>query len=161
MFAPTQMLKRQFAPGRRNVVAVRRAMAISNKMALVPCGDGDTQHLGDSVPDQQAPKIDLAEGLFEVGRMQPADIVIPIPSVSGRHAMIRVDDSRITLTDLRSTNGTFIDGQELEPMQAYEVVPGTQIIFGDEHLAMYEVRLEDDPPAAEEAPAASSGSESM
>lgn len=42
------------------------------------------------MPEQQAPKIELAEGLFEVGRMQPADIVIPIPSVSGRHAMIRV-----------------------------------------------------------------------
>lgn len=43
-------------------------------------------------------------------------------------------------------------------MQAYEVVPGTQVIFGDEHLAMYEVRLEDDPPAAAGTPA--SGSES-
>lgn len=159
MFTASHSLKRQFASGRRHVVGVRRAMAITNKMALVPCGDGDTQHLGDTMPEQEAPKIELAEGLFEVGRMQPADIVIPIPSVSGRHAMIRVDDSRITLTDLRSTNGTFIDGQELEPMQAYEVVPGSQVIFGDEHLAMYEVRLEDDPPAAADTPA-SSGSES-
>lgn len=72
-----------------------------------------------------------------------------------------VDASRITLTDLRSTNGTFIDGQELEPMQAYEVVAGSQVIFGDEHLAMYEVRLEEDPPASSEAPAASSGTESV
>ena len=32
-------------------------------------------------------------------------------------------------------------------MQAHEVSPGTRIIFGDEHLAQYEVVVgEDDPP---------------
>jgi hypothetical protein len=28
-------------------------------------------------------------------------------------------------------------------MQAYEVLPGSNIIFGDEHLAMYELRMID------------------
>ena len=33
-------------------------------------------------------------------------------------------------------------------MQAYEVTPGSRIIFGDEHLAQYEVLVgEEDPPA--------------
>lgn len=58
------------------------------------------------------------------------------------------DDDRITVTDLRSTNGTYVDGEEIEAMQAYEVTPGSRIIFGDEHLAQYEVLVgEEDPPA--------------
>lgn len=58
------------------------------------------------------------------------------------------DEDRITVTDLRSTNGTYVDGEEIEAMQAYEVTPGSRIIFGDEHLAQYEVLVaEDDPPA--------------
>lgn len=43
-------------------------------------------------------------------------------------------------------------------MQAYEVLPGSNIIFGDEHLAMYElVLVEDaaDAPAPAEAPSES------
>jgi pSer/pThr/pTyr-binding forkhead associated (FHA) protein len=61
------------------------------------------------------------------------------------HNCIVADDERITVTDLRSTNGTYVDGEEIEAMQAYEVTPGSRIIFGDEHLAMYEVMLEEDP----------------
>jgi pSer/pThr/pTyr-binding forkhead associated (FHA) protein len=53
-------------------------------------GDGDSAHLGTEEVPGQAPKIELANGLFEIGRVEPADIVIPIPSVSGRHAMLRV-----------------------------------------------------------------------
>lgn len=54
-------------------------------------GDGATQHLGGNQPVKEAPRIQLSEdGFFEVGRLDSADIVIPIPSVSGLHAMIRV-----------------------------------------------------------------------
>lgn len=53
-------------------------------------GDGDSAHLGADEGLGDAPKIELANGLFEIGRVDPADIVIPIPSVSGRHAMLRV-----------------------------------------------------------------------
>lgn len=53
-------------------------------------GDGDSAHLGAGEEMGAAPKIELANGLFEIGRVDPADIVIPIPSVSGRHAMLRV-----------------------------------------------------------------------
>ena len=54
-------------------------------------GDGAVEHLGefDETP-AAAPKIQLANGLFEIGRVPPADIVVPIPSVSARHAMLRI-----------------------------------------------------------------------
>jgi pSer/pThr/pTyr-binding forkhead associated (FHA) protein len=62
------------------------------------------------------------------------------------------DDERVTVTDLRSTNGTYLDGTEIQSMQAYEVLPGATLIFGDEHLAMYELVLELDDSPAEPAP---------
>ena len=55
----------------------------------------------------------------QVGRAPPADIVIAIPTVSSRHAMLRVvGGSQVLVSDLGSTNGTFVDGKELTAMQA-------------------------------------------
>ncbi len=51
-------------------------------------GDGSCEHLE---ADVELPgQISLSDGLFELGREAPADIVIPIPTISSRHAMIRV-----------------------------------------------------------------------
>lgn len=63
---------------------------------------------------------------------------------------MHADDERVNVTDLRSTNGTYIDGTEITSMQAYEVLPGSNIIFGDEHLAMYELRIVEEQPKASE-----------
>lgn len=41
------------------------------------------------------------------------DIVIPDPEVSRRHCAIEVRDSRATLIDLGTTNGTLVDGKQI------------------------------------------------
>lgn len=66
------------------------------------------------------------------------------------------DDERVNVTDLRSTNGTYIDGTEITAMTAYEVLPGSNIIFGDEHLAMYELRIVEDSPSSDQSSGQSS-----
>ena len=43
------------------------------------------------------------------------------------------------VTDLSSTNGTLINGNELTPGVPVELEPGSEIIFGDEYLARYEL----------------------
>ena len=53
-------------------------------------GDGSTNHLEESVP--LPGELELKDGVFEVGREEPADIVIPVPTVSGRHALLRVSE---------------------------------------------------------------------
>jgi DNA-binding winged helix-turn-helix (wHTH) protein len=52
----------------------------------------------------------LTEGDNIIGRDPRSDIWLDAPGVSRRHAVIRVDSSqrRVTLEDLRSTNGTFV-----------------------------------------------------
>lgn len=38
-------------------------------------------------------EIELQDGVYEVGREEPADVVIPVPTVSGRHALLRISKS--------------------------------------------------------------------
>ncbi len=45
-----------------------------------------------------------------LGRTNDADIVLPYPMVSGRHAELRLDASGLAIRDAGSTNGTFVDG---------------------------------------------------
>ena len=53
--------------------------------------------------------------------------------------MIEIADEKVIITDLSSTNGTFIDGEELAAGQPFELKPGGEVIFGDEFLARYEL----------------------
>jgi len=41
------------------------------------------------------------------------------------------------LTDLGSTNGTFVNGQELGPNVETQVMSSDVIVFGDSHLASF------------------------
>ncbi|KAL4452604.1 hypothetical protein ABPG75_008266 [Micractinium tetrahymenae] len=157
---------------RRAVAAprCRRAgrLCVSSKLVLTPTGNGSTEHIGEEVPLPGA--IELKEGLFELGRAAPADIVIGIPTVSTRHAMLRVADTAapapgsVQISDLGSTNGTFVDGEELEPMKATALAVGSTVVFGDKYLAAFRLDFVPDPepgpaPAAAEPEAAAAPAE--
>lgn len=51
---------------------------------------------------------------LKIGRTPPADIVISHPSVSRQHCMIGLANDELLVTDLSSTNGTFIDDERVE-----------------------------------------------
>jgi hypothetical protein len=51
---------------------------------------------------------------FKIGRLASNDIVINEPTVSKYHAVLRIDQTGVTLTDLNSTNGTFVNGNRVE-----------------------------------------------
>ena len=40
------------------------------------------------------------------------------------------EGSRVNITDLNSTNGTYLGSEELTPMRAQDVSPGTEVTFG-------------------------------
>jgi DNA-binding winged helix-turn-helix (wHTH) protein len=56
--------------------------------------------------------LDRGENLL--GRDADATVYIDHPSVSRRHARISIDSARAVLEDLKSQNGTFLDGREIE-----------------------------------------------
>ena len=51
----------------------------------------------------------LKNGENTIGRSQQADICLADKGVSKRHACITVEGSKLTLNDLGSSNGTFVN----------------------------------------------------
>jgi len=55
----------------------------------------------------------FAQKEISIGRLPTNDVVLASGSVSKFHAKLEVDSSGVTITDLRSTNGTFVNGARL------------------------------------------------
>ncbi|KAK3139215.1 hypothetical protein QOZ80_5AG0379680 [Eleusine coracana subsp. coracana] len=105
---------------------------------LDPAGDGDWRHIGYKVPRPGA--FEIASDSVTVGRVaETADIVLPVATVSGTHARLEKKDGRLLVTDLDSTNGTYINERRLVPGFPIPIEPGSLLIFGDIHLAMFRV----------------------
>ncbi|KAL6906029.1 hypothetical protein ACP4OV_003630 [Aristida adscensionis] len=124
----------------------------SERWILDPAGDGDWRHIGYKV--QRPGGFEIVSDAVTVGRVaDKADIVLPIATVSGTHARLEQKDGRLLVTDLESTNGTYINERRLNPGFAIPIEPGSLLIFGDIHLAMFRVRKVrvETPSVAEEA----------
>jgi hypothetical protein len=68
-----------------------------------------------------------------IGRAASCDFVICNDSVSRKHAMLVRDGDRVIVTDLSSTNGTFVNGRWVT--QA-EVRPGDRLQLGELDLLL-------------------------
>src|SRR5690348_5381765 len=62
-----------------------------------------------------------------VGRAPSSDVPLIHPTISRRHARIECDASTIRVSDLGSSNGTYVNGQRIE---CAHVEPGDTITFG-------------------------------
>ena len=71
----------------------------------------------------------LRDGDNLVGRTPDAAVVVDLPSISRRHAVIRVDGQRAAIVDLHSKNGTFVD--DLRVTDACELSDNATIRFGN------------------------------
>lgn len=56
------------------------------------------------------PSPSTGSGVLVVGRNQTADIVLPLPMISGQHLKIRSHNGRFEVMDVNSTNGTHVNG---------------------------------------------------
>ncbi len=64
-----------------------------------------------------------------IGRVQGNDLMLPKGNVSKRHAQLLFRDSRFIIKDLKSTNGTYLNGRKIT--QATLVREGDKIYVGD------------------------------
>lgn len=65
-----------------------------------------------------------------IGRGRAADILLPDPSVSQAHAVVRQQDVRCVLVDDGSTNGTYVNGQRVVPGRPKPLRNGDRIRVG-------------------------------
>ena len=72
----------------------------------------------------------LGPGDNLIGRDAAVRVRLGHPSVSRRHARIRVDDARAIVDDLGSRNGTFVDGRRIEAHSECELRNGTILGIG-------------------------------
>lgn len=61
---------------------------------------------------------DLKNGEIHIGREPDNDIVLNHKTVSRYHAIIQVDGSQVRIKDLDSSNGTFVNGHEIQQLTA-------------------------------------------
>lgn len=71
---------------------------------------------------------DLKNGENLIGREMDCDILIDDPSISRKHAIIHIDQDRITLLDLGSRNHTFLEQKKID--SKVELEPGARVWFG-------------------------------
>ncbi len=86
-------------------------------------------------------RIPLAPGVVRLGRRSDNTVVVADASVSGRHAELRVEEERVVLTDLGSTNGTKVGGQKVTSV---ELAHGASFQLGSVRFSLLDGRLSDE-----------------
>jgi pilus assembly protein CpaF len=82
-------------------------------------------------------QLDFEAPELSVGRLEDNDVVLPRSNVSKRHARIALKDDRYVLVDLKSTNGTYVNGRKITTPLL--VGPGDKIYIGDFILALQDI----------------------
>jgi len=72
-----------------------------------------------------------------IGRHAENDIVIDHMGVSGKHAQVALEGQSIIVTDLQSTNGTFVNGHRIDRT---ELRPNDWISIGRHILTLKATR---------------------
>jgi len=77
-----------------------------------------------------------------IGRSSDLDMVLIEDMVSRKHAKITLQDGAITIADLGSTNGTFVNGEKVKQTELKE---GDRILIGTSILKLVTVQRSADP----------------
>ena len=75
----------------------------------------------------------LGDGETSAGRAADSDIFLEDVTVSRHHAVFKVDGDGLTVTDLGSTNGTYVNGRRHE---IAALAPGDELMLGKFHLVV-------------------------
>ena len=124
---PVAPARQPLRPGSDEVIlAAQRATA--SRRQPEPDASGEVHCL--EVEDEEfglEPIVVASSGL-KLGRSAPADIVVPHKSVSREHCIIGLANDELLVTDLNSTNGTYIDDVRIS--RATILPPGSLLRVG-------------------------------
>ncbi len=81
-------------------------------------------------------RLDFDKNEVTIGRVQGNDIILPKGNVSKRHSRIVLKDNRFIVVDLKSTNGTYVNGRKIT--SPLVVKGGDKIYIGDFILTLEE-----------------------
>ena len=93
----------------------------------------DKEMIGRLYGRDRGSRIDLRTLPITIGKAQAySDVVLADPSVSRVHARIyKGEDGCIEIRDLDSTNGTYVNGEKLDPNEKRRVQRGDEVRFGN------------------------------
>lgn len=81
----------------------------------------DERHQGEVVHclqrldgEDEVTRFVISAGGLRIGRTPPADVIVPGSGVSRAHCLVELSGDKVRVTDLNSTNGTFIDNKRVE-----------------------------------------------
>ncbi|ACY15966.1 ATPase, T2SS/T4P/T4SS family [Haliangium ochraceum] len=111
-------------------------------------------------------RLEFDKSEVTIGRVQGNDVILPKGNVSKRHARIVLKDGKFIIVDLKSTNGTYVNGRKItSPLVVKE---SDKIYIGDFIMGVEDAgaRMPDAPPppaapAPSPSPAPSSGPNAM
>ena len=105
----------------------------------------------------QAPsfRFALSPEVAILGRSARCDIVVDDPSISRTHAQLRIRESGLLVTDLKSRNGTFVDNLRIQTSQ---ILCGQGIRFGAVSFALADEKEQSESEEETDNPCGASGS---
>src|SRR5215470_14904892 len=74
-----------------------------------------------------------------IGRVQGNDIILPKGNVSKRHSRIVLKDGKFIIVDLKSTNGTYVNGRKIASPQVLKDTD--KVYIGDFILTVEETSI--------------------
>ncbi len=104
-----------------------------------------------------ADEIVITNDLISIGRRAGNTLVIVDPYLSGKHAEISTEDGSVYLTDLGSTNGTFVNGQRLSANAKQLLIAFDEVQLGQ---TKYQFALDLSEPETDPRPLAEDGTAS-
>ncbi|MBR5355626.1 MAG: FHA domain-containing protein [Lachnospiraceae bacterium] len=79
----------------------------------------------------------IMEFPFSIGKRIENDMCIPDNTVSRYHAEISEKDHRLFIKDLKSLNGTFVNGRKVAPMTEMELKDGQEIMLANKKFVFH------------------------
>jgi hypothetical protein len=94
--------------------APRANTSVAKPLASVPPPGSEVHCLEIEAGELPEDVIVIGTAGAKIGRTRPADVVLPHRSISREHCIIGVANDELLVTDLNSTNGTFIDDVRID-----------------------------------------------